>query len=64
MNEYKAARVTLQQVHDELTRSSRDTVVRLQGLQAQIVALRRVVDDLKLTPEPDANGWIPRPTLR
>ena len=64
MNRYGATRVTLQQIYDELMRSSRDTAVCLKAMQAQITALRQVVDDLELTPEPDANGWIARPTLR
>ena len=62
MNGHKVTLATIRQVHAGVARALQGAALDLQAMQAQIAALQQLVP--RAGPQPDANGWIARPTLR
>jgi hypothetical protein len=64
---HKALSDRMKDLQDGLAVQSRAyaaVTVDVEAITARLAAIQQLMAAMKPGPEPDANGWIPRPTLR
>lgn len=67
MNRHKVLRDTLDVLQAGMTAQAgawAEVSDAVAAMQLQIATLKQVVAEMNAAPKPDANGWIPRHTLR
>lgn len=67
MNRGRLLAATISALQKNLADMSVDTAsmkASMDAITMQLATMKQVVASISQEPEPDADGWIPRPTLR